>query len=90
MTELYSLAMLAYPQAKNDILDQKILEQLLNSLYDIEMRIKIVDKSTATIEEAINNYKNFRNVEKYKESVRAITPAEKKKHQHSQRHKSVK
>ena len=41
------------------------------------MRIKIVEKSPATIEEAINHYKHFKNVKKYKESVEAMTPIEK-------------
>ena len=77
VTELYGLATLAYPQANNDILDQTILEQLLNGLYDTDMRIKIVEKSPATIEEAINHYKHFKNVKKYKESVEAMTPIEK-------------
>ena len=68
MTELYGLATLAYPQANNDILDQTILEQLLNGLYDTDMRIKIVEKSPATIEEAIK--KHFKMLKSIKNLLR--------------------
>ena len=67
VTELFELALIAFPNASNDLIDQAILEQFLNGICDAEMQMKLIEKSPATIEEAINYYKHLQNVNKYRQ-----------------------
>ena len=71
VTELFELALIAFPNASNDLIDQAILEQFLNGICDAEIQMKLIEKSPATIEEAINYYKHLQNVNKYRQLLEA-------------------